>query len=236
MRIPDNAVVSQDGSEFDRSSRGDPEGTPVKYHNRRREMTRRFLASRLAVVGLALAAALTTVAIFAPLITPHDPTAQFEGGISPLGLPLGPNGHFLLGTDTLGRDMESRLIYGARISLLIGTLANGLAVAIGVTLGAVGGFFGRAAETIVMRLTDVMMAFPLILLLIALAVVLQPSVGIIIIVIALGGWPGTARLIYGEVVALKEREFIQAARAVGASNLGILVRHILPHLYAPLIV
>ncbi|MGH2389233.1 MAG: ABC transporter permease [Chloroflexota bacterium] len=199
-------------------------------------MTRRFLASRLAVVGLALAAALTTVAIFAPLITPHDPTAQFEGGISPLGLPLGPNGHFLLGTDTLGRDMESRLIYGARISLLIGTLANGLAVAIGVTLGAVGGFFGRAAETIVMRLTDVMMAFPLILLLIALAVVLQPSVGIIIIVIALGGWPGTARLIYGEVVALKEREFIQAARAVGASNLGILVRHILPHLYAPLIV
>jgi peptide/nickel transport system permease protein len=236
MRMPGGAAVTREGDRIDQLNREEPEGTLVAYRSRRRDMTRRFLANRLAVVGLVLAVALATVAVFAPLISPHDPTAQFEGGISLIGLPLGPNGHFLLGTDTLGRDMESRLIYGARISLLIGTLANGLAVAIGVTLGAIGGFFGRIAETVVMRLTDVMMAFPLILLLIALAVVLQPSVGIIIIVIALGGWPGTARLIYGEVVALKEQEFIQAARAVGASNMGILVRHILPHLYAPIIV
>src|SRR5579875_1332307 len=166
----------------DRSG-GEQEGELSAHRSQRRDMLRRFLANRPAVVGLVLALALIAVACLAPIIAPHDPTAQFEGGISDVGLPLGPNGHFLLGTDTLGRDMESRLIYGARISLLIGTLANGLAVAIGVTLGAIGGFFGRVAETVVMRLTDVMMAFPLILLLIALAVVLQPSVGIIIVVI-----------------------------------------------------
>jgi peptide/nickel transport system permease protein len=214
----------------------DPSGPPVERRSQWAEVVRRLLRNRFATAGLILALALIVIAIFAPWISPHDPITQFDNGLSPVGMPLSPNSHFLLGTDELGRDMESRLIYGARISLLIGTLANGLAVLIGVVLGAIGGYFGRVAETIVMRLTDVMMAFPLILFLIALAVVLQPSVGIIILVIAIGGWPGTARLIYGEVVALKEREFIQAARAIGASDVGILVRHILPHLLPPIIV
>jgi peptide/nickel transport system permease protein len=196
---------------------------------------RRFLANRLAVLGLVLSLALIAIAAAAPLIAPHNPIAQFYNGLSEVGAPLPPDGHFLLGTDLLGRDVESRLIYGARISLLIGTLANGLAVAIGVTLGAIGGYFGRVAETTIMRLTDVMMSFPLILLLIALAVALQPSVGIIIIVIALGSWVTTARLIHGEVLSLKEKDFIMAARAIGISDAGILLRHILPHLL-PLIV
>lgn len=200
------------------------------------EMVRPFLANRLATVGLLLALALVAVAILAPVIAPHDPIAQFDGGLSDAGAPLPPNGHFLLGTDLLGRDIESRLIFGARISLLIGTLANGLAVLVGVTLGALAGYFGRVVETLIMRFTDVMMSFPLILLLIALAVVLQPSVGVIIVVIAIGSWTGTARLIYGEVLSLKEKEFVMAARAIGVSNTGILTRHILPHLVPSIIV
>src|ERR687888_229729 len=197
---------------------------------------RHFLSNRLAMVGLIASLALIGVAICGPLITPHDPITQFDSGLSDVGAPLAPNSHFLLGTDTLGRDVESRLIYGARISLLIGTLANGLAMAIGVTCGALAGYVGKVVATIIMRLTDVMMSFPLILLLIALAVVLQPSIGTIVVVIAIGGWTGPARLIHGEVLSLKEKDFILAARALGVSELGILARHILPHLVPSIIV
>jgi peptide/nickel transport system permease protein len=197
---------------------------------------RHFLSNRLAMVGLVASLALIGVAIFGPLIAPHDPFTQFDSGLSDVGAPLAPNSHFLLGTDTVGRDVESRLLYGARISLLIGTLANGLAIAIGVTFGALAGYFGKTVETMIMRLTDVMMSFPLLLLLIALAVVLQPSVGTVIVVIAIGGWTGTARLIRGEVLSIKEKDFILAARAIGVSNPGILRRHILPHLVPSIIV
>jgi peptide/nickel transport system permease protein len=188
------------------------------------------------MAGLVLVIGLIGTAAAAPLIAPHDPIEQFDRGVSDVGAPLPPNSHFLLGTDILGRDQESRLIYGARISLLIGTLANGLAVAIGVTLGALGGYFGRTVETIVMRFTDVMMSFPLILLLIALAVILTPSIGIIIVVIAVGNWTGTARLIHGEVLSLKEKDYILAARAIGASDGAILWRHVVPQLIPSIIV
>jgi peptide/nickel transport system permease protein len=201
-----------------------------------RDAFRRLISNRLALVGLCIAVALILVAIFAPLVAPHDPTFQFDGGLSDEGGPLPSSMNFLLGTDSLGRDVESRLIYGARISLLIGTLANGIAVVIGMSLGALAGYFGGAVETGIMRLTDVMMSFPLILLLIALAVVLQPSVGVIIVVIAIGGWTGTARLIHGEILSLKERDFILAARATGVSDIGILLRHVWPHLVPSMIV
>jgi peptide/nickel transport system permease protein len=211
-------------------------GASVTHYNPWAETTRRFFARKLAVLGLVMALALTTVAIAAPIIAPHDPIQQFDNGLSDSGTPLPGDSHFLLGTDGLGRDMESRLIYGARISLLIGTVANGLAIIIGITLGGIAGYSSGIVETIVMRLTDVMMSFPLILLLIALAVVLQPSVGVIIFVIAIGGWTGTARLIHGEVLSLKEREYVLAARAIGASHVGIMVRHLLPLLIPSMIV
>ncbi len=197
---------------------------------------RRVARSKLALMGMLVAVALVVVAVAAPLVAPHDPNEQFDSGLSLYGAPLPPGRHFLLGTDSLGRDVESRLIFGARISLLIGIVANGLAIAIGVTLGALAGYFGGLVETAIMRLTDIMMAFPLILLLIALAVILQPSVGVIIVVIAIGGWAGTARLIRGEIISLKEREFIMAARAVGVSDMGILLRHMLPHIIPTIIV
>lgn len=195
-----------------------------------------FLRNRLAVAALVVVLGLIVLAVAGPLLAPHDPTLQFDTGLSDQGAPLPPTGHFLLGTDTVGRDVESRLIYGARISLLIGTVANGLAMAIGVGLGMLAGYFGKMVETAVMRLTDVMMSFPLLLLLIALAVVLRPSVGTVIVIIAIGGWTGTTRLIHGEVLSIKEKDFILAARAVGVSNLGVLRRHVFPHLVPSVIV
>jgi peptide/nickel transport system permease protein len=199
-------------------------------------IARHFFSNRLAVLGLILSAAFITLAVVGPFVAPHDPIKQFESGLSEVGAPLPPNAHFLLGTDQLGRDVESRLIYGLRVSLVIGILANGLAILIGVVVGGLAGYAGGVVETVLMRLTDVMMAFPLILLLIALAVILQPSITTIIVVIAIGGWTGTARLVRGQVLSIKERDFIVAARAVGVAHWGVLRRHILPHLVPQIIV
>jgi peptide/nickel transport system permease protein len=196
---------------------------------------RTFFANRLAVFGLILSLTLITVAVFGPIIAPHDPIEQYDNGLSVIGAPLPPNAEFRLGTDQLGRDVASRLIYGSRVSLVIGTLANGLAILIGGVIGALAGYAGRVVDTTLMRFTDVMMAFPLILLLIALAVILQPSVTTIIIVIGVGGWTGTARLVRGQVLSIKERDFILAAHVLGASRWEILRRHIAPHLMPQII-
>lgn len=198
-------------------------------------VARHFFSNRLAVLGLIMIVILITVAVIGPFIAPYDPIKQHDNGLTMVGAPLPPNDEFPLGTDRLGRDLASRLIYGSRISLTIGVLANGLALLIGVMVGAVAGYGGRVADTVLMRLTDMMMAFPLILLLIALAVILQPSITTIILVIGIGGWTGTSRLVRGQVLAIKERDFVLAAHVVGASRWRILRRHILPHLL-PLII
>jgi peptide/nickel transport system permease protein len=198
-------------------------------------IARHFVSNRLAMLGLILSLILITLAVIGPIVAPYDPIEQHDSGLSEIGAPLPPNAEFRLGTDRLGRDVASRLIYGSRISLVIGTLANGLAILIGGVVGALAGYAGRVVDTILMRLTDVMMAFPLILLLIALAVILQPSVTTIILVIGIGGWTGTARLVRGQVLSIKERDFILAAHVLGASRWGILRRHILPHLLPQII-
>ena len=198
-------------------------------------VARHFVSNRVAVLGLILSVILIALAVVGPFIAPHDPIKQYESGLSEIGAPRPPNAEFPLGTDRLGRDVASRLIYGSRISLVIGTLANGLAILIGVVVGALAGYAGRMGDTVLMRFTDVMMAFPLILLLIALAVILQPSVTTIIVVIGIGGWTGTARLVRGQVLSLKERDFIMAAHVLGASRGDILRRHLLPHLLPQII-
>jgi peptide/nickel transport system permease protein len=185
--------------------------------------------------GLILSLTLITVAVLGPIVTPHDPIEQYDNGLSEIGAPLPPNAEFRLGTDQLGRDVASRLIYGSRVSLLIGILANGLAILIGGVIGALAGYAGRPVDTILMRCTDVMMTFPLILLLIALALILKPSVTTIIVVIGIGGWTGTARLVRGQVLSVKERDFIMAAHVLGASRMAILRRHIAPHLLPQII-
>ena len=197
---------------------------------------KRFRRDRLALAGLVIIAIFAAAALAAPLIAPYDPSEQFFDGLTLEGSPLPPNAQFWFGTDTNGRDQFSRLLFGAQTSLLIGIVANGLAVAVGTALGLVAGYVRGLTGAAIMRFTDLMMAFPPLLLAIALAAILKPGLNIVILVIALVNWVQIARVIYTETVALSEREYIEAARALGAGNGRILVRHLLPHLIPTVIV
>jgi peptide/nickel transport system permease protein len=157
-------------------------------------------------------------------------------GLTLEGAPLPPSGTFWLGTDLLGRDLATRILYGARTSLIIGIVANGVALLIGALVGITAGYFRGWIGSVLMRFTDLMMAFPALLLAICLAAILQPSLWIVALVIALVNWVQTARVIYTETSSLAEREFIDAERTIGASTPRILFRHILPHLLPTLIV
>lgn len=200
------------------------------------EFWKRFRRDRLAVAGLFVIAVFMLAAIAAPAIAPYDPSEQFFEGLTLEGSPLPPSLRFWFGTDTNGRDQFSRLLYGARTSLLIGIAANGLAVVIGTGLGLVAGYVRGYPGAAIMRLTDLMMAFPPLLLAIAMAAILKPGLNIVILVIALVNWVQIARVIYVETVSLSEREYIEAARALGAGTGRILRRHLLPHLVPTVIV
>ena len=196
----------------------------------------RLFGRKLAVFGLAIIVAVVTIAAAAPLLAPYDPAEQLFDGLTLEGAPLPPNGQFLLGTDLLGRDLLSRLMFGARTSLVIGIVANGIAVAIGALVGIVAGFLGGFVAAVLMRFTDLMMAFPALLLAVVLAAMFAPSLWIVALVIALVNWVQVARIIYTETRSLAEREFIDAERALGAGRARILFRHILPHLLPTIIV
>jgi peptide/nickel transport system permease protein len=200
------------------------------------EFWKRFRRDRLAVLGLAVIAVFIAAALLAPVLTPYNPSEQFFDGLTLEGSPLPPGERFWFGSDTNGRDQFSRLLYGARASLLIGIVANGLAVAIGTTLGLLAGYARGYLGAAIMRLTDLMMAFPPLLFAIALAAILKPGLNIVILVIALVNWVQIARIIYSETVALSEREYIEAARALGAGTGRVLLRHLLPHLIPTVIV
>ncbi len=197
---------------------------------------RRLLKQRLAVLGLALIAVAVAGAVFAPVLTPYDPNEQMFDGLTLEGAPLPPSEKFWLGPDLLGRDLATRILYGARTSLIIGIVANGAALLIGALVGITAGYFRGWIGNALMRFTDLMMAFPALLLAICLAAILQPSLWIVALVIALVNWVQTARVIYTETSSLAEREFIDAERTIGASTPRILFRHILPHLLPTLIV
>lgn len=190
----------------------------------------RFWRDRLSLVGAVVVLLFTAVAIAAPLLAPYDPTAQFADGLTLQGAPLPPSRQFWLGTDLLGRDLFSRLLYGARISLLVGVVANAVAVTLGMILGATAGFVRGVLGEVIMRVTDLMMAFPALLLAIALAAILRPSLWIVAMVIALVNWVQIARVVYAQVTVLVEQEHIQAARSLGATRLQLLTWHVLPHL------
>ncbi len=196
----------------------------------------RLMQRKLAVFGLVLIALVVGGAAFAPLIAPFDPNDQMFDGLTLEGAPMPPGGQFLLGTDLLGRDLFSRLLYGAQTSLIIGVVANGLALLIGTLVGITAGFFRGWIGGILMRFTDLMMAFPALLLAICLAAVFQPSLWIVALVIALVNWVQTARVIFTETSSLATRDFIAAERTLGASTSRILFRHILPHLLPTIIV
>ena len=196
---------------------------------------RRLLQRKMALFGLTLVVLIVGAAILAPLIAPFDPFEQHFDGLSLFGEPLPPDATYLLGTDLLGRDLLSRLLYGARTSLIIGVMANGIALIIGTVIGITAGYFQGWLGSVLMRFTDLMMAFPALLLAICLAAIFQPSIWIVVFVIALVNWVQTARVIYTETSALAARDFIAAERTLGASTARILFRHILPHL-VPLII
>ena len=196
----------------------------------------RLLQRRLALFGLVLITGITGSALLAPWIAPFAPDAQMFDGLTIEGAPLPPGGAYLWGTDLLGRDLFSRMLYGARTSLIIGVMANGLALLIGALVGLTAGYFQGWIGSVLMRFTDLMMAFPALLLAICLAAIFQPSLWIVALVIALVNWVQTARVIYTETTALSQREFIAAERTLGAGTGRILFRHILPHLLPTIIV
>ncbi len=179
---------------------------------------------------------MTLAALAAPELAPYSPDEQFFDGLTLEGAPLPPGGRFWLGTDLLGRDLLSRLIFGARTSLIIGIAANGVAVLTGTLLGVIAGYLGGWIGGAIMRFTDLMMAFPALLLAIALAAIFSPSLWIVALVIAMVNWVQVARVVYTQTRALVEKEFIEACRALGASSWRILGRHILPHLVPTMLV
>jgi peptide/nickel transport system permease protein len=195
-----------------------------------------LLRNRAAVFGILVITAITLAALLAPELAPYPPDQQFFEGLTLEGAPLPPNETFWLGTDLLGRDLFSRLIYGARTSLIIGIAANGVAVVTGTLLGVTAGYLGGWIGAAIMRFTDLMMAFPALLLAIALAAIFSPSLWIVALVIAMVNWVQVARVVYTQTRGLVEKEFIEACRALGAGSLRILGRHILPHLVPTMLV
>ena len=189
-----------------------------------------------ALFGLAIVALVIFMAVAAPLIAPYNPDEQMFDGLTLEGAPMPPSAQFLLGTDTLGRDLFSRLLYGARTSLVIGLVANGIAVTIGLMIGILSGYMRGFVGNALMRFTDLMMAFPALLLAIVLAALLRPSLWIVAMVIALVNWVQVARIVYTETRGLVERDFILAERSLGAGHGRILFHHILPHLMPTAIV
>jgi peptide/nickel transport system permease protein len=208
---------------------------PVTRHILRRA-ARSLLHDVPALVSVAVLVLLALAAVFAPLLAPHDPLRTFEDGLSARGAPVGPGHGFWLGTDANGRDTLSRLLYGARVSLVIGIVANGLATVIGVLVGLVAGYFGGFVDTVLSRFTDVIMSFPILLFCVALITVTGPSERNVVLVIALIYWTYLARIVRGMVLSLREREFVTATRTLGVRTIRIMYRHILPHLVPAIIV
>lgn len=199
----------------------------------------RFVRNRLAVAGFIVLALMGAAALLAPILyqqtTTFDPSTYINLRLNPAF--QGPSLRHLLGTDELGRDELARILYGGRVSLLIGISSMFMALFVGVTIGALAGYFGGFIDNALMRVTDIILAIPLYLLLFVLSVGFSDgSIFSIVVLIAIFGWTYTARLVRSEFLALKEREFIMAARTLGASNFRLMVRHILPNAAGPIIV
>jgi peptide/nickel transport system permease protein len=199
-------------------------------------LRRRLLRDPMTLFGLVVILLTLTAAAAAPELAPFPPDEQFFDGLTLEGAPLPPGERFWLGTDLLGRDLLSRLIWGSRTSLVIGVVANGVAVLLGTFLGVLAGYVRGWLGAAIMRFTDLMMAFPALLLAIALAAIFAPSLWIVALVIAMVNWVQIARVVYTETSSLVEREFIEASRAIGAGPWRILLTHVLPHLVPTMLV
>lgn len=192
---------------------------------------RRLLHDPLFILGGVILVTLVFAALAAPWLTPHAPD-----DVDLFNIEAPPGGSHLLGTDEIGRDVFSRLLYGGRVSVLVGISAVLVQLVIGVTIGAVAGYFGGIADAIIMRLTEIVMSFPFYAIAITLAALFGASVWNVILIIGLLNWTGLARLVRGELLSLREREFVQAAKALGVASPVIIVRHLLRNAYGPILV
>ena len=193
---------------------------------------RRFRRDKFALAGAVIVVLITLAAIFAHQVAPYDPSYEDPNGLTTLGAPLPPGAGHWLGTDANGRDVLSRIIYGAQVSLLVGIVGNGLAGLVGLLLGSLAGYFRGWVDTLISRVIDVFLAFPVYLLALALVAVLTPSVQTVIGIVVVVYWTLMARIIRGQVLSLRERDFVEAARSLGQGELAIMFRHIYPHLIA----
>jgi peptide/nickel transport system permease protein len=200
----------------------------------------RLRSDRAAVVSAAIIALIVGVALAAPLIAGvvgHPPEAQYrDTGLSPAGLPVGPSGEFPFGSDALGRDVLVRVVYGARVSLVAGVLASLIAVTVGVMIGLSAGYLGGVVDLVLSRAMDIVLSLPFLVLAIALVSVVGPSLTISIGVIAFFSWASVGRVVRGQTLSIKESEYVQAARLLGAGPLRIMLVEILPNVLAPVIV
>jgi peptide/nickel transport system permease protein len=200
----------------------------------------RLRKDKAAMISLTVIILLLLMTLLAPLISKWAGYAPDFGdrtfGTTPDGLPVGPNGHHALGTDRLGRDILVRGVYGARVSLLVGLVSTALAVIFGVLIGAAAGYYGGAVDTVLARIMDVTLSFPYLLFAIALAAAFGASTPLTILVITFFSWASIGRIVRGQVIAIKEREFIEAARSLGAGNIRIMFIDVIPNLVAPVTV
>jgi ABC-type dipeptide/oligopeptide/nickel transport system permease subunit len=196
------------------------------------ELLKRLREDRFFQIGVLFVAIVVLAALFAPWIAPHDP---LSGDLKGAYL-MEPGSRFLLGTDTQGRDVLSRVLYGARLSLAVGLVSQSVSVTIGVLLGLLAGYYGRWVDAVVMRLADITLAFPTLLLLIAVAAAVQPSLFVVFVVIGVVGWAGMARLVRGQVLVLRRAEFVLAAQALGSRDRRVMLRHLLPNVRTQIII
>jgi peptide/nickel transport system permease protein len=187
--------------------------------------------NKLMFAGIVIVIFFAMVALLAPLIAPYDPGQIDIGNIL-----TGPSKEHILGTDSLGRDLFSRMVYGARISLLVGLIAIGIAAIIGILLGSIAGYYGKWLDTTIMRFVDIMLCFPTFFLILSVIALLEPDIVNIMIIIGVTSWMGVARLIRAEILSLKERDFIYAEKAIGASDFRIIAKHLIPNAMAPVLV
>jgi ABC-type dipeptide/oligopeptide/nickel transport system permease subunit len=192
----------------------------------------RLRRDRFFQLGLFFVSVVVIAAVFAPWLAPHNP---ITGDLKNAYL-VGPGSRFLLGTDTQGRDVLSRVLYGARLSLSVGVISQSVSVTLGVLLGLLAGYYGRWIDALVMRLADITLAFPTLLLLIAVAAAVKPSLPVVFVVIGIVGWAGMARLVRSQVLVLRHSEFVLAARALGARDRRVLLRHLLPNVRTQVII
>ncbi len=208
------------------------DNAPVyKKRSQTQEIVRRFLRNRQAVAGLIMLSILVFCAVFAPVIAPYDPIKQdLRNRLDP------PSWEHIMGTDELGRDIFSRILYGARISLTVGLIAVSLSCVAGCLLGVIAGYYGGVLDNIIMRCADVLMAIPSILLNIAIVAALGTGLQNVMIAIGISSIPGYCRIMRASILSLRDQEFVEASRAAGAGGVYIITHHILPNCLAPLIV